>query len=73
MTIIPQPSYSPDLIHADFFFVPKVELHPERSLISGNGRGRKKFATEPMHYPTQCIPELEKMLIAAYRQWRGVH
>jgi hypothetical protein len=55
-----------------FFFVPKVEIHSERSPISDNRRARRKFATGPTRYPAKHvpgrIPELEKTLEAVYRQ-----
>lgn len=58
------------------FLVPKVEIHPKRSLIS-DGRGdRRKFTMGPLRHPTKHvvghIPELEKMLGALYQQWRRV-
>jgi hypothetical protein len=72
-TVVPQPPFSPDLAPADFF-VPKVEIHYERSLISDNRRDRRKFATGPTRYPAKhvpgCVPELEKTLEVEYRQWR---
>jgi hypothetical protein len=69
MTVAPQLPYSPDLAPADFFFVPKVELHSERSPISDN---RRKFAMGPLRHPANCVPELGKTLEAVYRQWRAV-
>jgi hypothetical protein len=69
-TVIPQPPYSPDLVPADFFFVPEVEIHSERSPISDDRRDRRKFATGPTHCPTKRVPELEETLEAMYRQWR---
>jgi hypothetical protein len=68
-TVVPQLSYSPDLAPAAFFFVPEVEIHSERSLISDD---RRKFTMGPTRYPINYIPELEKTLEAVYRQWRGV-
>jgi hypothetical protein len=53
------------------FFVPKVEIHSERSPISDYRRARRKFATGPTCYPAKRIPELGKME-AVCRQWRGV-
>jgi hypothetical protein len=45
------------------FFVPEVESHSERSLISDNRRDRRKFAMGPTRYPAKhvsgCVPELE--------------
>jgi hypothetical protein len=67
-TVIPQLPYSPDLAPAAFF-VPEVEIHSERSPISDD---RRKFAMGPTHNPAKRVPELEKMLEAVYRQWRGV-
>jgi transposase len=64
MTVVPQSPYSPDLAPADFF-VHKVEIHSERSLISDD---RRKFATGPTHYPAKPITELEKTLEVVYRQ-----
>jgi hypothetical protein len=76
MTVIPQPPYSPDLAPADFFFVPEVGIHSERSPISDDRKDGRKFAMGPMHYPTKRVlghvPELKKKLEAVYRQWRGV-
>jgi hypothetical protein len=64
------------LVPADFSFVPEVEIHSERLLISDGRRERRKFAMGLMRYPSKCIPgcvpELEKTLEAVYRQWRGV-
>jgi hypothetical protein len=54
------------------FFVPEVEIHTERSLISDDRRDRRKFATGPTRYPAKRVPGLEKTLEAVYRQWRGV-
>jgi hypothetical protein len=75
--VVPQPPYSPDLVPANFFsfFVPKVEIHSERSLISDDRRNRRKFATGPTCYPAKRVPgrvsELEKPFEAVYRHWRG--
>jgi hypothetical protein len=71
MTVVRQPPYSPDLAPADFFFVPKVEIHSERSPISDDRRARRKFATGPRCYPAKCVPELERKLEVVYMQWRG--
>jgi hypothetical protein len=60
MTVIPQLPYSPDLTPAVFFYVPKVEIHSERSPISDNRRAKRKFATGPTRYPAKRVPELEK-------------
>jgi hypothetical protein len=58
------------------FFVPKIKIHSERSLISDDRRARRKFATGPMCYPAKRVPgrvpELEKTLEAVYRLWRVV-
>jgi hypothetical protein len=72
LTVVPQLPYSPDLAPADFFFAPEVEIHSERSPISDDRRDRRKFATGPTCYPAKRVPELEKMMEAVYRQWRGV-
>jgi hypothetical protein len=70
--VIPQPPYSPDLVPAYFFFVPDVEIHHERWPISDDRGDGIKFAMRPTQYPAKRIPELEKMLEAVYRGWRGV-
>jgi hypothetical protein len=44
------------------FFVPKVDIHSERSPISDDRRARRKFATGPVRYPAKRVPELEKTL-----------
>jgi hypothetical protein len=54
------------------FLFSKVEIHSEGSLISDNRRARRKFTTGPTRYPAKHVPELDKMLEAVYRQWRGV-
>jgi hypothetical protein len=52
------------LAPADFLFVPKVEIHSERSPISDDRRDKIKFATGPTSYPAKLLPdhlaELEK-------------
>jgi hypothetical protein len=53
------------------FFVLKIEIRSERSLISDDRRDRRKFAMAPMHYPAKRVPELEKMKVVC-RQRRGV-
>jgi hypothetical protein len=70
MTLVPQPPYSPDVALA-VFFVLEVDIPSERSPISDN-RDRRNFVTGPTCYPTKRVPELEKMLGAMYKQWRGV-
>jgi hypothetical protein len=57
---------------ACLFVVPEVKIRPERSPISDNRRDRRKFAMETTHYPVKRVKELEKLLEAVYRQWRGV-
>jgi hypothetical protein len=71
-TLFPQLPYSPDLAPADFFFVPEVEIHSDRSPISDDRRDRRNFAMEPTCCPAKRVPELEKTLGAVDRQWRGV-
>jgi hypothetical protein len=71
MTVAPQPPYSPDLALEDFFFVPEVEIHSERWPISDDRRERRKFAMGSTSYPAKHVSELEKILEAVYRQWRG--
>jgi hypothetical protein len=68
-TVFPQSPYSPNLVPADFFIVPEVKIHSERSLIGDERRDRWKFALGPMRYPAKCISELEEPLEAAYGQW----
>jgi hypothetical protein len=64
------------LAPADFFFIPEVEIHSERLLISDDRRNRRKFPTGPTRYSTKRVPghvpELEKTLEDVYRQCRGV-
>jgi hypothetical protein len=72
MTVIPKPPCSTDLAPANFFFVPEIEIHTERSPISDDRRDRKKYAMGPMRYPAKRVPELDKKLEAVYREWRGV-
>jgi hypothetical protein len=73
MTVVPQPTYSPDMAPADIFsFVLKVEIHSERSPVSDNRRDRRKFTMGPTHYPAKCIPKLEKKLEAVNRHWWSV-
>jgi hypothetical protein len=50
--VMPQPPNSPDSIPADFFPVPKVEVHPKRSPIS-DGRGDKKKSLQDL----RAIPQ----------------
>ena len=70
--VLPQPPSSPDLAPADFFPVPKVEVHPKRSPISYGRGDKRKFATGPSHHPAKQVPgrvpELEKTLGAVYQQ-----
>jgi hypothetical protein len=68
MPVIPHPSYLPDLATADFFTT-MVEIYSEMSPISDE---RRKFVMGPTCYPTKHILELEKLLQAVNRQWRGV-
>ena len=75
-TVVPQPTYSPDLTPADFFLFPKLKILTKRSPIS-DGRGdRRKFDKGPSRHPAKHIPgrvpELEKRLGAVYQEWRGV-
>jgi hypothetical protein len=57
----------------ELFFVPKVQIHPERSPISDD---RRNFGTGPTRYPAKRapgrVPEMEETLRAVYIQWRGV-
>jgi hypothetical protein len=58
------------------FFVHKVENHSEMPPISDDRRARRKFATGPTRYRGNRVPglvlELQRMLEAVYREWRGV-
>jgi hypothetical protein len=59
-----------------FFFVHKFENHSEMSPISDDRWARRKFATGPTRYSGNRVPglvlELQRMLEAVYREWRGV-
>jgi len=71
-TVVPQPSYSPDLVPADLFLVPEVEILTKRSPIS-DGRGdRRKFDMGPSRHPAKHVPGLEETLGTVYQEWRGV-
>jgi hypothetical protein len=50
-----------------FSFVPEVEIHSERLLISDDRRDKRKFTMGPMHYHTKFILELKKPLEVVHR------
>jgi hypothetical protein len=71
MTVIPPTALLSRFGPCGLSFVPKVEIHSERSPISDDRGARRKFATGSTHYPAKRVPELEKTE-AVYRQWRVV-
>jgi hypothetical protein len=60
-TVIQQPPCFPHLAPVEFF-VPKVEIHSERSPILDGRKDRRKFTMGPMCYPAKRVPELAKTL-----------
>jgi hypothetical protein len=64
MTVISQLPFSPDLIPADFVFVPEVEIHSEWLSFSDYIRDKRKITMGPVRSLTKRIPghvlELEK-------------
>jgi len=69
-TVVPQPPYSPDLVPADFFLIPKWKSSLKGLRISDSRGNRRKFEMGPSRCPTKHVPghvpEMEKMLEAAY-------
>jgi hypothetical protein len=56
-TAVPQTALLFRFDPCKLFFVPKVEIHSERSLISDD---RRKISMGPTRYPANCVPELGK-------------
>jgi hypothetical protein len=48
------------LAPADFFFVPEVEIHSERSPISDDRRDRRKFTMGPSAIPQNAFQNWKK-------------
>jgi hypothetical protein len=59
-TVVPPTALLSRFGPCGLFFVPKVEIHSERSPISDDRLARRKFATGPTRYPAKRVPEPEK-------------
>ena len=71
-SVVPHPTYSPDLAPADFFLFPKLKNHFERTSFPNHRGDSGKCDKRTTRHHRKCIPgsisTMEEMLRTAYPQ-----